>query len=80
MFIVAWQSPSVECGWIRSRLVLEIASELVAGKDRGIRVAEVRCAISRANNHCSFLARTISAVFESPKAGSIWDRPTLPPR
>jgi TRAP-type uncharacterized transport system substrate-binding protein len=27
---------------IRSRLVLEIASELVAGKDRGIRVAEIR--------------------------------------
>ncbi len=31
---------------IRSRLILEIASELVAGKDRSIRVAEV-CALGR---------------------------------
>jgi TRAP-type uncharacterized transport system substrate-binding protein len=35
-------SPRLNAVAIRSRLVLEIASELVAGKDRSIRVAEVR--------------------------------------
>jgi TRAP-type uncharacterized transport system substrate-binding protein len=36
------ESPALNAVAIRSRLVLEIASELVGGKDRGIRVAEVR--------------------------------------
>jgi TRAP-type uncharacterized transport system substrate-binding protein len=50
---------------IRSRLVLEIASELVGGKDRGIRVAEVRLRdlASEQPLRLSSLS-TVSAIFD----------------
>jgi TRAP-type uncharacterized transport system substrate-binding protein len=55
---------------IRSRLVLEIASELVGGTDRSIRVAEVRL-LDLANEHALRLSSmsTIGAVFDVAEGG-----------